>query len=149
MAKIHWLSALLTGLALSTNLYASGGVEVAYAWVRASAPGQSAASVDLSITNMQAAILTGASSPVARSVELHSMSHQDGMMKMREVDSIQLPAGKTLALGASGYHLMLIGLKAPLKPGDRVPLTLHLKFANKPQVQVLLHVEVKPLNAVR
>ncbi len=147
--KLNWAGGLLAGLTLSANLYAGGEVQVANAWARATAPGQSAASVDLSITSKQAATLTGASSPVARSVELHSMSHQDGMMKMREVDTIELPPGKPVELGASGYHLMLSGLKTVLKPGDRIPLTLDIKLANKPQIQVLIQVEVKPLNATR
>ena len=77
------------------------------------------------------------------------MSHESGMMKMREVEFIELPAGQRVNLGVSGYHLMLNGLKKPLNAGDSVPLTLSIKVGNKPVVQVETRVEVEPLNAAR
>lgn len=120
-------------------------IEVSAAWARATAPGQDSAMVDLTITSKQAASLVGIASPAAGSVELHSMTHENGMMKMREVKSIELPAGKSVDLGQSGYHLMLNGLKAPLKAGENVPLTLSIKVPNKGVVKVEARAEVKPL----
>jgi hypothetical protein len=118
--------ALLISLAshAATN---AGGIEISGAWSRATAPGQDAASVDLTITSKQAATLVGVSSPVAKNCELHSMTTEGGMMMMREVKSIPLPAAKPVNLGESGYHLMLNGLKAPLKEGEAIPLTLSIK----------------------
>lgn len=80
---------------------------------------------------------------------MHSMTQQNGVMKMREVKAIELPAGKRVDLGASGYHLMLIGLKAPLKADDSVPLTLTIKVANNRTVKVETKAEVKSLTATK
>jgi hypothetical protein len=68
------------------------------------------------------------------------------MMKMHEVDAIELPAGKPVNLRASGYHLMLTGLKAPLKAGESVPLTLNIKVAKR-TVKVKATAEVKAQSA--
>ena len=104
--------------------------------------------VDMTISSKRAATLVGISSPVSGSAELHSMSHEGGMMKMREVESIELPAGKPVNLGENGYHVMLIDLKAPLKAGDKVPLTLSIKTGNQLS-NVEVNAEVKPLTAAK
>jgi copper(I)-binding protein len=82
-------------------------------------------------------------------MELHSMTmpRDGGMMKMREVETIALPAGKPVNLRASGYHLMMTGLKAPLKGDVSVPLILSIREGNKPVVKVKVMVEVKAFNA--
>ena len=126
---------------------AVGGIEVSGAWTRATAPGQEQAGVDLSITSRQAASLVGVSSPAAGSAELHSMTNEDGMMRMREVKSIELPAGKRVDLGASGYHLMLNELKAPLKEGDSVPLTLSIKVGAQNVAVIKTVAKVRSLHA--
>ena len=145
MTKLYGLIGLISGLVLSAGVYA-GDVVVDGAWSRATAPGQSAGMVDATITSKQGAVLIGASSKVASSVELHSMTHEGGMMKMREVDSITLPAGKPVNLGESGYHLMLIGLKAPLKAGAVLPLTLNVRTDDKRELKIEVSAEVKPMN---
>lgn len=136
--------ALLAALSLSIGACADD-IQVDGAWSRATAPGQGDAMADLSITSKQAATLVGISSTACKSVELHSMTHENGVMKMREVKTLELPAGKRVSLGESGYHLMLIGLKAPLKAGDAVPLTLKIKATGKRKVKVEAKAEVKPL----
>ncbi len=65
------------------------------------------------------------------------------MMRMREVKAIELPAGKQVNLRDSGYHLMLIGLKAPLKEGETVPLTLSIKVGKHGVVKIRTVAEVK------
>ena len=147
MKKISKFSGLFAALLFSTGVYA-GDIQVEGAWSRATAPGQDSAMVDLRVTSKQAASLVSISSPAANSVELHSMTHENGMMKMREVKSVELPAGKNVNLGESGYHLMLIGLKAPLKAGDSVPLTLSIKVADK-TVKLDAKAEVKPLTEAK
>lgn len=144
MTKFYRCTGLLAGLLLSASVQA-GDVQIEGAWSRATAPGQDTAMVDLSITSKQAATLAGFSSTASKTVELHSMTHDNGVMKMREVKSLELPAGKRVNLGESGYHLMLIGLKAPLKAGDSVPLALNIKAPNKAMVKVETKAEVKPL----
>lgn len=148
MNSLYRMGGLLAALLLSVNVYA-GDVSVEGAWSRATAPGQDAAMVDMSIASKQAATLVGVSSPACKSAELHSMTHEGGVMKMREVKEIALPAGQRIGLGESGYHLMLIGLKAPLKAGDAVPLTLSVRQADKRVVKVEVKAEVKPLTEAK
>ena len=145
LIRSGWLAAALL---VSFSSYAAGNagdIQISGAWSRATAPGQDAASVDMTITSKQAATLVGVSSPVARTAELHSMTTEGGMMKMREVKSIALPAGKHVNLGESGYHLMLTGLKAPLKEGETVPLTLSIKVGKQGAVKIETVAEVRSL----
>jgi copper(I)-binding protein len=87
--------------------------------------------------------LIGASSPVAKSVEIHTMSMDNGVMKMREVGTIELkPGEKIMMQPGGGYHLMLMGLTQQLKPGDRFPMTLTFEKAGKKEVNVA--VDRKP-----
>lgn len=144
MVQFYRSLSMLAGVLCCASVYA-GDLQVDGAWARATAPGQDAAMVDLSITSKQAATLVGFSSTASNSVELHSMTHVNGMMKMREVKRLALPPGKTLKLGESGYHLMLIGLKAPLKAGDSVPLTLNILQANKTMRAVEVKADVRAL----
>ena len=64
------------------------------------------------------------------------MSMQAGMMSMRQIDCLELPAGKTVALAPGGYHLMMTELKQPLKKGDTVPLILTIEGKNKSRLVV-------------
>ena len=83
--------------------------------------------------------LLGAKTPVAASVEMHQMSMDKDIMRMREVSVIEIPANGQIELrhgGLASYHLMLMGLKAPLKDGDRFPLTLKFKNAGEKEVMV-------------
>lgn len=145
LIRFGWLAAALL---VSFASYA-GDIEISGAWTRATAPGQDQAGVDLSITSKQPATLVGVSSLACKAVELHSMTSKDGMMRMREVKTIELPAGKRVNLSESGYHLMLNGLKAPLKEGEIVPLTLSIKVANQGVVKVEAKAEVKSLTATK
>jgi copper(I)-binding protein len=87
------------------------------------------------------------SSQAAKSVELHRMTSANGMMKMREVKAIELPAGKRVNLREGGYHLMLTGLKTPLKEGATLPLTLNIKVDHKHLVKIKIEAKVKSLHA--
>jgi periplasmic copper chaperone A len=143
MTKLIKLCGLLGAMLLSLSVYA-GDIQVEGAWARATAQGQDTAMVDLAITSAKDARLTGFSSTACKTAKMHSMTHDNGMMKMREVQSIELPAGRRVTLNESGYHLMLSGLNAPLKAGDSVPLTLNIKVGGK-DVKVEVVAEVKPL----
>ncbi|MGA7751137.1 MAG: copper chaperone PCu(A)C [Gallionella sp.] len=146
MSNLYRFVCLAAALLASFASYA-GDIEISGAWTRATAPGQDQAGVDITITSKQAAILVGVSSPVAKTAELHSMMTEGGMMRMREVKAIELPAGKRVNLGESGYHLMLDGLKAPLKEGDSVPLTLSIKVGKQEAVKIETKAEVRSLHA--
>ncbi len=123
----------------------AGDVTVSGAWTRATAPGQEGATMQFSITSQKEAQLVAISSPVAGTVEMHSMTHDNGVMKMHAIESLPLPAGKAVDLGASGNHVMLLNLKKPLKAGEKVPFTVTVQFADKRKATVKAKAEVKPL----
>ena len=68
-------------------------------------------------------------------VEMHTMTMQGDIMRMRQVDAIDIPPGATIKLAPGGLHLMVMGLKAPLKQGETVPLTLTFEHAGPRQVE--------------
>ena len=81
--------------------------------------------------------LVSASSPAAARVEIHTMSMDGNVMKMRALDQLELKAGQKLEMKpGSGAHLMLMGLKKPLTVGDKFPLTLNFRKAGKMEVTV-------------
>lgn len=139
---------LLIGALLTISAMAADtGVTVSDAWGRATAPGQDSGSIQLSVTSNKAAKLVAITSPLAGAVEIHSMTHENGKMKMRAVESIVLPAGKVVDLGKSGNHVMLLNLKQPLKAGNSVPLSLTVEFADKHKATVDAKAEIKPQGA--
>jgi len=148
MQTLLRFSLLSAGILLSANIYAAE-IKVENVWSRATAPGQDVGSVYLTITSKHQAKLIAVSSKVSKSGELHHMVMADGMMKMREVEGIDLPADKQVNLGESGYHLMLVGLKAPLMVGEKIPLTLIIRLDNKRVKQVNTMVEVKSLTTIK
>jgi periplasmic copper chaperone A len=95
-------------------------------YARAVPPGQPNSAVFMSLQNQSsdARALVGAESPVAEVVELHTHLQEGGMMRMRRIERIDLPAGERVALQPGGLHVMLIGLKQTLEPGASVALTL-------------------------
>ncbi|GAB4120417.1 MAG: hypothetical protein Fur0026_11470 [Sideroxydans sp.] len=140
MKKFVWagLAAMLLALPVQAK-----DVKVSDAWSRATAPGQDSGMVQAVITSKKAAKLVGASCKCATSVELHSMVTEGGVMKMRQVEAIDLPAGQAVDLGAQGYHLMLIGLKKPLAEGKKIELTLQLRQADGKEKKVKVNAKVK------
>ncbi|MDD2700210.1 MAG: copper chaperone PCu(A)C [Sideroxydans sp.] len=136
--------AVLFGLSFAAQ---AADVQVAHAWTRATAPGQDSAMVQAVITSKQAAELVGASCTCAETTELHSMVHEGGMMKMRQVEVIDLPAGEAVDLGAAGYHLMLMGLKKQIKEGEKIQLTLTLRHKDGKTSMVKFKAPAKALSA--
>ncbi len=104
-------------------------VAVTDAWVRGTVPGQMATGAFMNLKSGSDLALVGASSPVAKVVEIHEMAMEGGVMKMRAVPKLPLPAGKTVDLKPGGYHVMLMDLTQPLKEGETVAVTL--TFADK------------------
>jgi len=106
--------------------HAAENVSVKDAWVRLPPPGAEIVGAYLTLEAKQPMTLTGAKSPAAESVEMHTMSMNNGVMRMRQVPSIALEAGKPVKLKPGGLHLMLIKPKQPLKAGDIVQIDLSL-----------------------
>lgn len=105
-------------------------VQIEHPYVRAVPPGQPNSAAFMTLRNKTGNdnAVIAASSPAADAVELHTHTMDNGMMKMRRIDSIALPAKGSAELKPGGLHIMLIGLKEQLKPGMKVDLTL--KFAD-------------------
>ena len=123
-------------------------VTVKDAWVRATAPGQKVAGAYMELVSRTDMALTAVASPVAASAELHSNSMEEGVMRMRPVARIELPAGKPVKLAPGGLHIMLVDIKLPLKPGDKVPLTLTVQRADFSSRSVFsVQAEVRPAAA--
>lgn len=114
-------------LLLSLSNIAQAEVTISDAWVRATAPGQKVGAAYMTLQSPQAAKLVYAETKSADEVEIHSMSMTNGIMKMRKLDVLNLQPNKPEKLAPGGFHLMLFGLKAPLKAGDKVTLTLCFK----------------------
>lgn len=103
---------------------AQAQVTVKDAWVRATVAQQKATGAFMQLQSAQDAKLISAQSPVAGVVEVHEMRMDGGVMKMRAVPKLALPAGKAVDLKPGSYHVMLMDLKGQVKDGDTVPVTL-------------------------
>jgi periplasmic copper chaperone A len=140
------VSAFVSGPALGRD-YQLGTLKIEHPWARPTLPGQGAGGAYLGLHNGGATpdrLLSGSTSGAAR-VEVHEMRMEGDVMRMREMSALDLPAGKTVKLAPGGYHLMLMGLKAPLKIGDKLPLKL--RFEKAGEIEVLLQVETQPTAA--
>ncbi|RZI42578.1 copper chaperone PCu(A)C [Herbaspirillum sp. HC18] len=144
MTLKHHLIAACIALAAG-NAFAQ--ITVTDPWVRATVPHQQATGAFMRITAAQDARLVDVKSPAAGTVEIHEMSMQDNVMKMRAVPNLELPAGKPVELKPGGYHLMLFSLKQPIKEGELVPLTLIVEGKDRKRESVQLQVPVRALNA--
>lgn len=144
LAAFMLLSATATPL-LAQSVTA-GKLVIDHPWSRQTAPAQKVGGGFLIITNKGKAAdrLVSATSSVAAEVQLHTMSMDGGVMRMRQMkDGVAIPAGKTVELKPGGLHVMFIGLKRPLAVGDSVPVTL--RFAR--QGNVHLRFNVRPVGA--
>ena len=116
-------------------------------WVRATVPQQKATGAFMQITAPKAARLVEASSPVAGVTEIHEMTMDNDIMRMRAVPGIDLPAGKAVELKPGGYHVMLMDLKAPITEGQDVPVTLVIEGADKKRETVVIKATARALGA--
>jgi len=118
-----FLTLLLSNISLAAS---QASITVNDPYVRAVPPGQtiSAAFMKINNTTDKEMLLVNATSNVSKVVELHSHVHENGMMKMRQVESIKIPANGQATLEPGGFHIMLIGLHDNLKIGQEVPITL-------------------------
>ena len=128
---------LLLGVATGAET-AADAVVVGDPQVREMLPGQSnsASFMTLENTSDQAHALQGAESPAAKTIELHTHTMEGGMMRMRPVDQVALPAGATVRFEPGGLHLMWIGLVQPLESGQEVPLTLLFEDGSRRELPV-------------
>jgi len=131
----------LTGFALIPGLRAQeaslGPLRISGAWTRAAGAGATGVGyMTLRNTGASPDRLVSARTPAARTVELHTHIREGEVMRMRPVPSIDLPPGGEARLQPGGLHLMLIGLTAPLRQGERVPVTLVFERAGEVEFQL-------------
>lgn len=130
-------------MAAAVPAYAAQTVGVNNAWVRATAPGQKTAGAYLELTGVADSALVAVDSPLAAKAELHNMSMDGGVMRMRAVEKIDLPAGKTVKLAPGGLHVMLLDIKQAFKEGGKVPLTLTFRGAGGAQTTQKIEAQVR------
>ena len=140
--KVRWM-ALALGLFVFTSGAAAGefgvgDLVVEQPWARAT-PGMGktgAAYLTLSNHGADADRLLTVATPVAKKAELHGHMMEGAVMKMRPVTAIEVAPGTPTVLQPGGLHVMLMGLTAPLKKGDRFPLTLTFERAGSVEILV-------------
>lgn len=134
---------LVMGLTAPVLANVAAEIDVQHAYVREVPPGQmiSAAFMQLDNNDMSDHQVVAARSDAAEVVELHTHTHENGMMKMRQVQEINLPAGVETQLKPGGLHIMLIDLRAPLSKEEPVKLTLEFEDGSEKE----LSLPVKPV----
>ncbi|MEJ8675318.1 copper chaperone PCu(A)C [Chromobacterium amazonense] len=137
-------AAALLGMCLSglvaAHSFQLGSIHIGHPWSRAMPETSATGSVYLSLENQgkETDKLVSASTPRADTAELHTHVNDNGVMRMRKVDSVELAPGKTVKFAPGSYHVMLMGLKQPLKAGDHFPLTLKFEKAGSVKVDVVV-----------
>lgn len=128
-------------LAVTVGLAAAhtAKITVRDVWSRATPPGTAVGVAYLVIDNHGASDrLLGASSPIAKRTQLHVTTIEHGIVNMTRLNAVEIKSGTTVAFAPGGRHIMLMGLKRPLKKGDTFPLTLRFRGAGA--VHVTAHV---------
>ena len=128
---------------LAPAVFADDSITIRNAWVRATVPGQRVAGAYLTLRSTTAARLTRVRTSVAPEVEIHEMSERDGVMRMRRLASLDLPAGREVQLAPGAIHLMLEDLKSPLRAGDEVELELITESDKKTPATTRIRVPVR------
>jgi periplasmic copper chaperone A len=133
---------LLAFVCAAARAAGPSAVTVSDPYARAVPPGQPNSAVFMTLTNDSGAphALIAAQSPAAKTVELHTHVKDGGMLKMRKIERIEVPAHGSVTLKPGALHVMLIGLNGPLVPGGEVNLTL--SFDDGAQTQVKAPVRV-------
>ena len=119
-------------------------------WMRPTVAEQKATGLFLQLQSAKGGRLVSARTPAAGITEIHEMAMEGDVMKMRAIPSLELPAGKPVALKPGGHHLMLFQLRQPLKVGDTVPLQLVIQSADgKATETVDVNVPVRLMTATK
>jgi periplasmic copper chaperone A len=139
---IHRLT-LLIALAWAIPVLAAdqrtGSLTITQPWSRATAPGAVIGAAYFEIVNAGAVdTLLRIESPIARQVEMHMSHTEGGIMRMRPVTSVEVPAQGRVRFQPGGLHVMLIDLTQPLKEGQRFPLTLVFQHAGSVRVEAVV-----------
>ncbi len=124
--------------------YRKGSLEIEHPYATTTAAGQPHGAIfikEIKNRGTTADQLIGARASVAKSMEVHQMTMENNVMKMREIPAIEVPAKGKVSMqqgSKEGYHLMLMNLNKPLKEGDRFKATLVFKQAGELEVDVVV-----------
>ena len=139
LAGLAAIFALVMVAPASAEDVKAGDLVISQTWTRATPNGAKIGGGYLTIENKGSTPdrLVGGSGEVAGKIEVHEMAMDNGVMKMRPLDKgLTIEPGKTVKLAPGGYHLMMFDLKAQLKQGDKVPVTLEFEKAGKVTVSL-------------
>jgi hypothetical protein len=140
----RFVCVFLSLLFLSSPVWAheekSEHLTISHPWSRATAPSQKVGAVFMTIKTNGNSLdrLIGAQSPDAETVQIHNHTMDNGVMRMRRVDGVTIPADGEAVLAPGGFHIMLIGLKAPLFEETVIPLTLVFEKAGKVEIEAVI-----------
>ena len=128
-----WIIPFILFISLVTAQHALAEIKIKHGWIRATPPSakMSAAYMMIENTGDQADRLIAASSPICEVTEIHTVIKENGMMKMRPVEFIEIPAKGMVKLKMGGYHVMFIRLKQQPKPNQEFPVQLQFEKAGK------------------
>ena len=128
---------LMAALPVFAHSYEKGDLQIRHPWARATPPGTSVGVGYFEIRNngSQPDRLLSATSPAAKSVEMHITEHAGNVAKMRHLQAFEVPARERLTLEPNGAHLMLIDLVQPLEKGKRFPIKLRFERAGEIDVE--------------
>ena len=134
------LAALLVPQAALAHDYTHGSLKIGHPWARETASMARAGGAFMNIENTgdTADKLLGVASPMAARVEVHTVIREGDVMRMREMPALELAPRSRTELRPGGYHIMLMELKAPLKVGDRFPLTLTFEKAGPITIDIVV-----------
>lgn len=134
------LAALALPVAVQAHDYKLGDLTIEHPWAPASIGAAKAGAAYMKVVNegQTSDLLIAVASPAAEHAKLHTHLVEGGVAKMRPVAAVEINPGEPAILRPGGLHVMLMGLKAPLKEGDMFPLTLTFERAGTVTVQVIV-----------
>jgi len=130
----------LSAAPLAAHETEAGMLRVDHAWARATAGMAKVGAAYLTVTNEGAEMdrLVAVATPVAAKAELHTVVMEGGVMSMRPVEAVEVHPGEPVVLRPGGIHIMLMGLKQPLKEGEMIPLQLAFEHGGVVEVMVMI-----------
>jgi copper(I)-binding protein len=143
MSFIRTAIALVALTLIASSAHAYNTVSILRPWAVATKPGQKTGVAYMELETSESVIVTEIESPAARAVEVHRMIKDKGVMKMRKITNFELPAGTAVKFEPGGVHLMLIGLKKPLKVGDTITIKFKLLSTAKKESSLQVDAAVR------
>jgi len=143
MIRFAFFMAMFVALAIApaqAEDVTAGSVKISAPWIRATPKGAPVGGGYMTITNTGSVSekLIGGTSDVSSRFEIHEMSMENGVMKMRPAAGVEIKAGQTVELKPGGYHVMFVGLKEPLERGQHIKVTLHFEKAGNVPVDFVV-----------